>query len=93
LFYDPPEGLVWLANDTGDGWLGPATLGSSARLQNSQCMLDAAHSSGSGVGETAVLQVSISFPAGAGFKNIYLYARDSEGLETGWQQVGEWTAP
>jgi len=93
LFYDRPGGLVWLANDTGDGWLGPATLGSSARLQNGQCMVDAAHSSGSGVGETAVLQVSISFPAGAGFKNIYLHARDAESLETGWQQVGEWTAP
>ena len=32
---------------------------------------------------------ALGLPA-TGFKNIYLYARDAEGLERDWQQVGEW---
>jgi hypothetical protein len=93
VYYDRAGGLVWLANDAGDAWLGPATLGSSAQLQNSQCRVDAGRSSDFGAGETAMLNVSVSFLAGAGRRNIYLYAKDAGGLETGWQQVGDWTAP
>jgi hypothetical protein len=93
LYFDRAGGLLWLATDAGDAWLGPAALGSSAQLQNSQCRIDAGRSSNFGVGETAMLNVSASFLSSAGRRNIYLYAKDAGGLETGWQRVGDWTVP
>ena len=69
LYYDREGGSVWLSNDAGDAWFGPATLGSPARLQNSQCTVDAGHSSDLGAGETLMLNLSVSFLAGTGLKN------------------------
>ncbi len=91
LYYDRARGSVWLANDAGDAWLGPATPGSLARLQNSQCEIDATGSSTFGVGETLRLKIAVRFLGDTGRRNLYLYAQDAAGLATGWQQLGVWT--
>jgi hypothetical protein len=93
VYYAPALRSVWLANDAGNAWFGPSTLGTPTRLQNSRCMVDAGRSSDLRTGETVILNLSISFPAGAGPKNLYFYAQDAAGLATGWQEMGAWTAP
>lgn len=93
LYYDRGQQAVWLSNDAGSAWFGPAKLGTPAVLQNGQCVIDVGQSSDSGTGETLELNLSARFTAGTGLKNIYLYAQDAAGLETGWARLGTWTAP
>ena len=43
-------------------------------------------------GNTLTLNVTVTFqPAFSGAKNIYLYAVDVSGSNSGWQQRGAWT--
>jgi hypothetical protein len=94
LYYDRGQRSIWLMNDAGNAWFGPSKLGAGTLLQNGQCIVDASGSSNSGAGETLMLNLSASFPAGSGLKNIYLYAQDAAGLSTdGWRHLGTWTAP
>ncbi|MGD1094739.1 MAG: CAP domain-containing protein [Bryobacteraceae bacterium] len=85
---------VSLANDTGTGWVGTETLGSSGTLQNSQCTLNLAGSSFSGSGVNLTVNLSLTFPAGfAGSKEIWETAESNEDLYSGWGQAGAWTVP
>jgi hypothetical protein len=90
LYYDRTSRSVWLANDAASVWIGPAALGSTTRLQNSQCALDASRSSDTGTGETFFLNLALSFPLAGGAKNIYYYTQDAAGQGSGWQQLGAW---
>ncbi len=69
-----------------------ATLGSATTLQNSQCSLNVGTAWISTSGNTLTLNVTVTFtPAFVGAKNIYLYAVDGSGSNSGWQQLGTWT--
>jgi hypothetical protein len=88
VYYSRPTRSVWLASDGGTWWRGPAPLGSATVLQNSQCSVNAGQSSDLGIGETVMLNLSVSFRAAGGPKNIYFYGQDAAGQATGWQQLG-----
>src|SRR5579859_7132392 len=60
------QNAVYLMNDAGSAWLGPATLGSSGTLQNSQCSINAGQSSASASGNTLILNLALSFNSGFG---------------------------
>jgi len=82
---------LWLRNDAGTAWLGPLTPGQAGSLQNSQCIVDGAASSVSGSGDTLTLDLALAFQQMfAGTKNIYMYVADTSGMNSGWQQRGNW---
>jgi hypothetical protein len=94
VYYARSVNRVYLMNDAGNGWLGPISLGSSTSVENSQCRLNAGASSATGASSTLSVSISIDFKAGLkGAMKTYLFAQDSGGLATGWQQVGAWTVP
>jgi hypothetical protein len=87
----PADNQFYLGNDAGTNWLGPIAGGSSATLQNSQCTLNAATSSGNGAGNTLTVQFGLSFANSfVGTRNTYEMVVGSGG-STGWQQAGQWT--
>lgn len=90
--YRRTDNTLWLRNDADSGWLGPATPGVSSTLENSQCALAAASSAASGSGTNLTLDVAVTFKSTfGGTKNVYLYAEDAMGLDSGWAQRGTWT--
>ena len=92
VLVDPVHGLAYLANDAFTGYLGPITLGTSATLQNSQCIINGSGSSASISGNTATVNLAVRFqPAFDGPKNIYGLAQNIAGLNSGWQALGTWT--
>jgi imidazole glycerol phosphate synthase subunit HisF len=92
LYYNSASNQISLLNDGPTAWL-PATLGSAATLQNSQCSLNVATATVSRSGDVLTLSVTVTFqPAFAGSKNIYLHAVDVSGANSGWQDLGTWVA-
>lgn len=83
--YDVYLDTVKLADDAGTGWLGPYSSGTANQLENSRCRLLEV---GSFFGD---LYVAVVFKTPGDLK-IYASARDAGGLESGWQEVGQWTA-
>jgi imidazole glycerol phosphate synthase subunit HisF len=62
-------------------------------LQNSQCSLNLATATVVPSGNTLTLNVTLTFkPAFSGAKNVYLHAVDISGSNSGWRQLGAWTA-
>jgi hypothetical protein len=93
VFYSRSSNQVFLANDSGAGWLGPLTLGAAGSLQNSQCAVHGAASSVSGSGTSLTLNLAFSFlPAYAGTRQISMSVGDAT-YATGWVQRGAWTVP
>jgi hypothetical protein len=91
--YDVASNALYLLNDTNTAWLGPVKPGTSAVLQNSQCVLNATTSSVSySSGIILMVNVSLRFivPAFDGAKNLFVYA-NSATVNTGWQLEGTWT--
>jgi len=89
--YIRSQNSLWLRNDVGDSWLGPAHLGSTGTLANGQCAINAAASATSGSGSDLTVDLAITFtPLFAGNRNIYLHAADTMGLSSGWQHRGTW---
>lgn len=86
-------GTIWLMNDSGQNWLPSSTLGAGGTLQNSQCTINLAQSSGSISANTYTLHLSVVFAAGfAGAKGVYGYVTESNnGPNSGWVQLGSWT--
>ena len=84
---------LFVYEDDGTTLFGVITPGKTGHLQNSQCMITAAGSSVSKAGNTLTLNVAVTFTAAnfAGPKNVYASAAGSDGLKTGWVQVGTWT--
>jgi hypothetical protein len=89
--FDPHSNNFNLGNDAARVWQGPIAAGSSDKLQNSQCVLSGATSSGSGSGNTLTVHFGISFKSGfTGMKNTYLLVYGSAD-NSGWQPKGTWT--
>ncbi len=91
LYYQPSTNQVNLLNDAGTTWAG-ATVGAAGTLQNSQCLLNVAATLVALSGNTLTLNLAVTFTAAyAGAQNIYMYAADVAGSNTGWIQRGTWT--
>ena len=93
---------VWLSNgndlllrdDASTQWLGPVSVGSAGSLANSQCTVNAEDSSISNSGNDRTIDLAVTFnTAFGGDKTVYMFARDSGGLSSGWQTRGAWTVP
>jgi len=69
---------------------GSGTL--SGSLSNAECTLNATGSSVTGSGTTLTVALNMTFSSGfSGTKNIYMYASDHGGSNSGWQSRGTWT--
>lgn len=96
IHYDASSNLVYLADNTSANWLGGFVPSSSGSASNSQCTISGTGSSpnptssGTQLGLTLTVTFQTSF---SGTKNEYLYALDSSGVYTGWQQMGTWSVP
>ena len=92
LYYQPSINQVNLLNDAGTAWTA-ATPGAATTLQNSQCSLNLATTSVTQSGDTLTLNLALTFKPGfSGTQNVYMYAGDVSGSNTGWIQRGAWTA-
>ena len=75
LTVNPGNGSVGLMNDANTALLGPMTLGTSGTLQNSQCSVNVAASSGVAVTNIYTLTIAVTFKGGfGGAKNVVGYA-------------------
>lgn len=93
VWYDDQSNYIWLANDDASVWNG-MVLNSANTLQNSQCAINGSGSSIAFGGGTRNLAVNISLKPGfSGVKAIYERAPNLAGFDSGYQQVGTWTAP
>jgi Zn-dependent metalloprotease len=93
LYYNRPAGQLNMLNDAGTTWMA-GTLGSGAVLQNSQCAVALTSSSVSLSGNMLTLNLNMTFkPAYGGAKNLYMYAASGGGINSGWQDLGDWTVP
>jgi hypothetical protein len=91
LLYYPASNSLYLMNDAGNAWTGPAGLGQSGTPQNSQCAVNLAASSASGSGNNLTVTLALSFQSAfSGTKNIYMDIYDN-GSDAGWQLKGTWT--
>jgi hypothetical protein len=96
IHYDASSNLVYLADNASANWLGGFVPSGSGSASNSQCTITGTGSSpdptssGTQLGLTLTVAFQSSF---SGSKNEYLYALDSSGVYTGWQQMGTWTVP
>jgi hypothetical protein len=90
FYYSRTSNALYLANDAG-AWQGPATIGSSGTLSNSQCSVNVGGSSVSASGTTLTLNLAISFEAGfAGVKGIFMEVQSAT-QDSGWSNLGSWT--
>ncbi len=80
-FYDRPTNAIYFYNDS---------LTSLASLQNSQCAISAFSATSAGTDLTLKLTMSLAGAFATGTRNIYLWARDIDGNDTGWIQAGTW---
>jgi hypothetical protein len=83
----------WLALDgDNNNWGNALSLGSGGTAQNSQCTVDATHSSASGSGNNLTLNLAVTFNSSfAGTKNAYLLAVENGGTTSQWLTAGTWT--
>ncbi len=93
LYYERARNLVYQLDDAGAVWT-PGTAGSTTTLQNSQCSVRLAGVSVATSGTSLVLTLPLTFrPSFAGTKNVYLYAANPAGVNSSWQDRGDWTVP
>ncbi|MFL6436211.1 MAG: PKD domain-containing protein [Terriglobales bacterium] len=89
--YVVASNALYLINDA-THWLGPITPGGSASLQNAQCTLSGPGSSVTSSGNSLTVSVALTFSSSfTGSKNIYSWAKDNAGANSGIQTVGTWT--
>lgn len=87
LYYDSVARSFGLMNDPATGAVGTAAPLTPTPLQNSQCVFRPSISTATVSGSNLTVNFAIDFkPSFAGAKNVYLYATDTSGLATGWQQ-------
>src|SRR5437899_3237755 len=85
-------GAFYLTNDAGNGLLGPVYPGSSTSVSNSSCSISGIGASAAVSGANLSWTIPLTFTSSfAGAKNIYLYAGNNSGLNSGWVQKGTWT--
>src|SRR5204863_254784 len=94
LRYDRAANRLWLVNDAGTQFTGPASVGVTGTLSNSQCSINAGGTTASGNGNALTVTVPITFASGfSGGKNVYLWAITAAGQSSGYAQRGTWTVP
>ena len=92
VLYYPGRNSLYLLNDAATAWQGPLLAGMPGTLSNSQCTVNGAGSSASGLNQTLTLNLSLSATAAfVGTKNTLMAVTDSEGSQSGWQDLGTWT--
>jgi hypothetical protein len=90
--FDPVHSSMSLRNDGNSAWLGPITPGTSATLQNSQCVVNATGSAIVLAGNTLTASLALTFQSAfSGLKNVYAQAQNAAGLNSGWETLGTWT--
>jgi hypothetical protein len=93
-YYDLGKNRLYLRNNANTAWLGGVAPGTNTVISDPQGVgsLDCANTTVSPSGNT--LTVNWSFTPNAGWntttQNLYMYVRDREGLEDGWDQMGTW---
>ena len=92
IYYVRSLNELYLASDTGV-WQGPLKLGSTAKLQNSQCTVHPASTSAVLSGNTLTLNLPLTFKAGfGGTKNVYVEVLTATD-DSGWSLMGAWAVP
>ncbi|HWQ57284.1 MAG TPA: SBBP repeat-containing protein [Bryobacteraceae bacterium] len=92
--YERPNNRLYLWNDSGTALLGAYTPGTPVIIENAQCRVDVGTSAVQSSGSTLVLNVALAFKSGfAGSKQVYLYALNRSGLNSGLQALGTWVVP
>jgi glucose/arabinose dehydrogenase len=92
VFYNRPSNALGVLNDAGTQYQS-GTAGAAGTLANSRCAVTLASTSAVVIGTTLTLNLATTFAAPfAGAMNIYLYAANAAGLNSGWQNRGAWTA-
>ncbi len=93
LQYVRGANLIYLQNDAGTGWVGPALLGTAGTLQNSRCSLNVGSATATGSVNSLQLALPMTFQTStfSGLKNTYGEATDSGGLSSNWHAVGTWS--
>ena len=91
--YYAATNTLYLATNDATGWLGPVSPGTSGTVQNSQCTVDASHSSVTGAGPTLTVNLDITLTQSvAGLETIYGWVLDNSGQSSGaWSALGTWT--
>jgi hypothetical protein len=92
LGYSRPLNTLYLVNDAGSGLLTGLPLNGLGSTANSQCAINGAFSSVSGVGTVLTLTLYVTFaPTFGGNRIVYLAARDlTDSSSSGWQAAGTW---
>lgn len=91
IYYHRASNLLYLATNSGGGYLTPVALGSAGTLSNSQCSVNPAGASVSTAGNELTLNVPVTFSSSyQGTKNIHLRANNGNGQTSGWVQKGTW---
>ncbi len=94
LRYERASNRLWLVNDAGSRFTGPATPGKAGTLSNSQCGVNAALTTVAGSGNNLTVTATLTFTgAFAGNRKVYLWAGSARGPASGHRQVGTWTVP
>ena len=89
ISFSPASYQFGLLNDSGTAWM---LGGPSSTLQNSQCSFTAFAIEEGYPGNQFYWSITITFtPAFGGVKQIWMYAADAAGNNSGWQQFGTWT--
>jgi trimeric autotransporter adhesin len=92
LTVNPSNGSAWLMNDANTSLLGPLPLGAAGTVQNSQCSVNSAASSGVASANNYILTLAVNFKAAfAGVQKLIGYAASNEGANSGFQTLGTWT--
>ena len=92
MHYDPSINVFWLLNDNGTEWYG-LFGGLAGQVQNSQCILRGAGSSGTRSGTDVTVTYDLQFKPGfSGAKDIFLLISDRTGRLKPLTRVGGWTA-
>jgi hypothetical protein len=90
--YTAANKYLYLDNNSGDGWIGYGTVGTSGTIQNNQCQINLATSSANGSSGDLTLDLVITFLSGlSGPQNVIMATGDDAGLVASWQKMGTWT--
>jgi hypothetical protein len=94
LYYHFPAGTVQMFNDSDTQWSAPVQIGSASTVQNSRCVIGVAGTSVAISGNTLSMSVPVIFqPQFAGYRTLSVQLTGTNGLYTGFQQMGTWTVP
>ena len=94
-FYERATNGVYLYDDGLGRLLGPLTPGTAGTLQNGQCVINGPTTAvtAAGTNLTLTLGTTLRGTFATSPENVYFWARDSVGNDTGWVQTARWNPP